>query len=477
MINMDNTQRFIEAFDQNRADVFSVLKDYEAPLARTDAVRNILVDTSLTFWLTGHYAAVVALANQLKEFGYNPVLCLPKKPPASHCPANIPVVVNPPIGTTIEGFRTRISTFKSICQMYDIDTVILNSWQGAYKYWDMLMLQNLFPEDPSKRIRVLVHFHSSFAKSQFDPNSNWLKNNTLAIRHFDGLIAISEVDASFWRLFHPRVYCRPLPVEYGIQPYTERAPLDNTIIYVARFSETKNQLAAIRAFKLVVDQISTARLILAGNDAANYRQGCLECINELGLEDNITILDFVSGEEKAELFRTATVAINTSLFEGFSQYLLEAKAYGIPLVVFDLPNQTTLDGGEHNGAIIVAQGDEKEFAAQVIRVLQDKSLQENLGMAAQAQAERIINFNYKSFWEEAFADLRSPAPFLAQNINQRDVYTSLFDALYYARGNIRFDDAILSEDSARIKKAKKVFRKLPEPLKNVYRILRDSLGK
>ena len=470
--DLTNPENLVANFSAFRSNVYRVMRDtnYVAPAASLRPVKNILVYTDHANWHTGHHAAVCSLTEQLNEYGYNAILGLCKKPPAEAVPEGVKLVVNRIIGTTDEGFRQRMQSFRKIVEENDIDTVILNSWQGSYKFWDMLILQNLFPDEPEKRVRVLLHFHSSFAKPQFELGSNWLRLNTEAVKHFDGLLVNNEVDAVFWRTYNTRVYYRPLPIQDVPDIQEESLPKTNDVIYVARFSGVKNQLAAINAFQHVAAELPEAKLVLAGDDHDGYQEKCRVRVAELGLEDNVEILGFVAGEEKDRLFRTARCAVNTSRFEGFSQYLCEAKAYSLPVVAYSLPNLTVLDGAEANGAVIVPKDNPMKLGDALVRVLKDPALQEQLGKAGRAHFEELASFDYQEFWKNVFEDMRTEKPPLEEWTTQQKIYASLFDALLTASRD-------RDKKKGPVAALKRAYRKGPDSLKTAYRNLREKAYK
>ena len=468
-----------ECFKQYRTKVFPLVGvDYVAPPVTKREVKNILVSSDHANWRTGHYAAVANLAVQLNKYGYNALLCLRKMPPKKYQPEGVSIVINPGIGAAGEGFHERIENYKRIVEDYDIDTVILNSWKGSYKYWDLLILHNLC-STAEGRVRVLLHFHSSFARGQFKPGSNWLRLNTAVINRFDGLIMNNEVDAAFWSSYHNHVYWYPLPI--GLKPRIslDEVPANHTVINIARFSPTKNQLACIDAFRHVVSEVPDAKLILAGNDSGGYQEKCRKRINELGLSDHIEIRDYVSGEEKDELFRNAYCALNTSLFEGFSQYLCEAKAYGLPVVTYNLPNATMLDGAEKNGAIVIPSGNTEILGKQLTHLLSNPDERQRLAKAARAHFEQVASFDHQKFWKTVFEDIRVDKQPVEPFSLQRRIYDSLYDATFYANRSLRtlkseYDIVNLSEE---LKASNKIIRAMKNSRSWRYtRFIRSMLG-
>lgn len=413
----------------HKVNAFTYMRTYEAPPCPQGPVKNILVATDHANWTSGHYAAVVQMARQLNSLGYHAVLSLRLDPPKAHRPKDIEYVLNDGIIEGEGGIRGRIERYRSAIEKYDIDTVILNAWTGSYKYWDLAALQHMCPPGSSGRVRVLLQFHSSFAKPLIETGPVWHRNNGSVIHNFDALITSGDADKEFWEAYHPLVFSRPLPLP-NVRPFeVENKPEGPKVIYVARFSGVKNQKAAICAFAKVVDCLPEAQLVLTGGNTHNYKQECVDLVAKLGLQDNVYIRDFVKGKDKEELFRTAACVVNTSFYESFSLYLFEAKAYGLPVVANDLPNLTLLEGGEVNGALLVPQRRDDMLADALVRVLSDAKLQAELGAAARSHARQLADFDYAAFWAEVFGSLGSQAPVPRDQVRRERMLAALFDAM------------------------------------------------
>ncbi|MEX5720007.1 glycosyltransferase family 4 protein [Geodermatophilus maliterrae] len=102
-------------------------------------------------------------------------------------------------------------------------------------------------------------------------------------------------------------------------------------------------------------------------------------LDRLGLRDAVRFTGPLPEADLVELLQTATVAAIPSLYEGFSLPAVEAMACGTPLVTTDagaLPEVV----GTHAG-LRVRAGDVDELTAALRLVLENPSLQEQLGRA------------------------------------------------------------------------------------------------
>src|SRR5699024_10362853 len=102
--------------------------------------------------------------------------------------------------------------------------------------------------------------------------------------------------------------------------------------------------------------------------------------------DRVHLAGHLPAEQLHPCVRAATVVLCPSLWEGFGNAALEARAIGAPVVVtrgsgFD---DFCTDG---RGALVVGPGDAPALARAVTRLLGDPALRTRLGAAAQASAD------------------------------------------------------------------------------------------
>lgn len=111
------------------------------------------------------------------------------------------------------------------------------------------------------------------------------------------------------------------------------------ILLAARFVPEKRQTDLIRAFARLSDD--SLRLVLAGD--AEFKSAYAREVKKLAEETpGVVLTGFQSGEHLAELFANAGLFVLPSSHEGMPIALLEAMAYGLPVLASDIVPNTEL---------------------------------------------------------------------------------------------------------------------------------------
>ncbi|MFI6316415.1 glycosyltransferase [Nonomuraea sp. NPDC050556] len=121
---------------------------------------------------------------------------------------------------------------------------------------------------------------------------------------------------------------------------------------------------------------------------------------ELGLTDSVDWRDPTSDLESA--LCGGSIFALTSREEGFPMVILEAMAYGVPCVAFDVaPGIRELITHDVDG-LIVPHGDTVAFAEALGRLMGDAELRHKMGAAARESVQRFAPDLVADRWEELF---------------------------------------------------------------------------
>lgn len=115
---------------------------------------------------------------------------------------------------------------------------------------------------------------------------------------------------------------------------------------VARMSEKKGQHHLIRAFQSVLEEYSNAQLALTG--WSDYKRKLIELAKNLDIDDHVHFLGKVPNPYT--VYSAADVIAFPSKFEGFSIGMLEAMAFGKPIVATGIGPFREALGADHEYA-------------------------------------------------------------------------------------------------------------------------------
>lgn len=103
-----------------------------------------------------------------------------------------------------------------------------------------------------------------------------------------------------------------------------------------------------------------------------------------------------------EAYLQSSIATLSSRYEGLPMVLLEAQAAGLPIVSFACkcgPRDIIKDG--ENG-FLVNEGEVKELASSLLKVIQNTPLRKNMGEAAYQNSEKFAEEKIMQQWNHLF---------------------------------------------------------------------------
>jgi mannosylfructose-phosphate synthase len=124
---------------------------------------------------------------------------------------------------------------------------------------------------------------------------------------------------------------RALKEQYGFQ--------GKIVLALGRTARNKGYDLLVRSMKVVFDRVPEARLILAaGSKNPNPQEQKIvaeleQIAKELGIQDKVTLADYIPDDELPDYYRLADVFALSSRYEPFGMTAVEAMACGTPTVV------------------------------------------------------------------------------------------------------------------------------------------------
>lgn len=154
---------------------------------------------------------------------------------------------------------------------------------------------------------------------------------------------------------------------------------------LARIDPIKDIETMIKAADIVCKQKDNVKFIIYGSvSVEDYYRKCLELVKTLGLEKKFIFAGHTSDVVSA--YRSGDIIALSSISEGFPYSVIEAMMCEKPVIATDVGGVTEAIG---DTGIVVTPRDYEEFAAGIIKLVDDPSLRETMGAEAR---ERAVNF-------------------------------------------------------------------------------------
>ncbi len=254
---------------------------------------------------------------------------------------------------------------------------------------------------PTVRLRRMVStFHDLFVLtgeySSPEFRRRFRQQAQHAAEHSDRIVTVSEftarqveqllgVERARLRVIHHGVRLPP-----GLVPGSAHAHhRDNVVLHVGAVQRRKNIARLVAAFSRLGPPW---RLVLAG--ALGFgAQEILRDIDRSPARDRIQVLGYVAAGELARLYSRARILAFPSLDEGFGMPVLEAMAWGVPVVT---SNRSALPEVAGDAALLVDPQDVEAIAAALLELATRQELREELIVRGR---ERAASFT----WEAAVA--------------------------------------------------------------------------
>lgn len=183
--------------------------------------------------------------------------------------------------------------------------------------------------------------------------------------------------------------------------YGEDGPI---LLFVGRVAYEKNIFYLLDCFKLILEKIPKAKLIIIGDgpEMAEVKKK----INSEKINKNIILTGKIEHSKlvNSSIFGACDVFVTTSLTETQGITILEAQANGLVCVGVDATSVPGLIHNNYNG-YIVKVGNKKAFADAVIKILSNKKLYEKMQRNTLKEIRKHDMARVVETWEKTYMHL------------------------------------------------------------------------
>lgn len=246
-------------------------------------------------------------------------------------------------------------------------------------------LHNLFFHFFKSRAKYISELRETKARYEMNVRSIKSKFNA-AIRKWvfskqDLLIVLTQADNRQWGL--PNMVVVPNPVT--IDTLEQSSLSEKQVLAAGRLTAVKGFDKLLEVWQIVASRHPDWRLKICGE--GELHNDLVAQAYSLNIAESVEIPN-VSVDVVPEFLSSSVFAL-TSHYESFGNVLVEAKACGVPSVAFDCPEGPREIISDGEDGFLVTPGDIPEFAAKIIKLIEDSEMRRAMGKKAFANAARF----------------------------------------------------------------------------------------
>ncbi len=248
--------------------------------------------------------------------------------------------------------------------------------------------------------KIIIHFHAFSPETTI--NGKYQKIYSYLFTNADKVIVLSQswkksVNNTFHLGDKVQIIYNPCTTKILPQTYLKQ----NIILYAGTINARKGYSDMIKAFAQISTLLPDWKITFAGNGEIENGK---KLASNLGIEHQTFFLGWVNGEQKDKAFKEASIFCLPSYAEGFPMAVLDAWAYGLPVI-------TTPVGGipdiaeDGKNLLLFTPGDVEQLAKQFERMIRDENLRnkianESIRLAHTTFNQQVINKQIGDIYKE-----------------------------------------------------------------------------
>ena len=180
-------------------------------------------------------------------------------------------------------------------------------------------------------------------------------------------------------------------VEFPVNSYYGSKAFD--LCYVGRFERHKGAIDIIKLVEILKKKHIFVKVAIVGNINKRFSHRIAKIIHKKKLTDYFTFFGTVDNQSKFSILMSSKIYLHLSYEEGWGMSVMDAAYIGIPIVAYDLPAYSYLNGMFNSVKI----GDIEGVYKAVMKVLSDYSN----ALSVSEKAHKLVKrYNYHDIAKE-----------------------------------------------------------------------------
>ncbi|MEQ1761672.1 MAG: glycosyltransferase family 4 protein [Pyrinomonadaceae bacterium] len=260
------------------------------------------------------------------------------------------------------------------------------------------------------RIPLIMFLHGGNLPEFVDAHRRWTKR---VLDRADALAAPSRYLAEkVGRRGHETIVI-PNVIDLAQYTFRERSSIKPRLLWMRSFHPIYNPEMAIRVFAQLRQILPEAMLTMAGVDKG-YETAIKEIVAELGLTSGVRFPGFLDSAVKAREFSDADIYLSTSRIDNMPVSVVEACAFGVPVVATKAGGIPFLISDRENGLLV--PDDVDAMTASIKELLDDPDLTSKLSLNGRRLAELSAWTNVRESWKKLVKSVAKPNRALAKDM-------------------------------------------------------------
>ncbi|MEY3202428.1 MAG: hypothetical protein RIR70_1978 [Pseudomonadota bacterium] len=220
-------------------------------------------------------------------------------------------------------------------------------------------------------VPVVMSYHGGLAQAFFEKQMRLVRGTLRRVT----LIVPSEFLQSVFARFGFSAQVVPNSVALPVGAPDEARTRAAHVVVVRHLEKLYDIATAVRAFAILSQSVRDARLTIAGSGVE--QAALIALVQCLGLRDQVRFVGQLDKAAMQALYQSADVMVNPSLADNLPNCILEAWAFGVPVVSTNVGGVPWMAKNGHT-ALLVPPGAVEAMADAIRRAVEDASLARRL---------------------------------------------------------------------------------------------------